>query len=116
MGVVRFQKLSPDCYDMIDQSLKEATERSTTVTSSKSAGRRSSTMLRNGHLEEWISTLAQGGGPKKIFQYCVNPNSSNQILYLRAIQGHSGDDAVDPAVQDNVLLPRTSTTSGTRMS
>ena len=33
-----------------DQSLEEATEQSTTVTSSKSAGRRSSTMLHSGYL------------------------------------------------------------------
>ena len=39
-------------------------------------------------------------------QYCVNPNSSNQFLYLRAIQRHSGDGVVDPALQDNVLLPK----------
>ena len=37
-------------------------------------------------LEDWISKLAKGGGAKKIFQYCVNPNSSNQVLYLRAIR------------------------------
>ena len=30
----------------------------------------------------------------------------NQFLYLRAIQGHSGDNAVDPALQDNVMLPK----------
>ena len=35
----------------------------------------------------------------------MNPNSSNQSLYLRAIQGHSGDNAIDLALQDNVLLP-----------
>ena len=57
-------------------------------------------------LEDWISTLAKGGGAKKRFQYCVNPNSSNQFLYLRASQGHSGDNAVDPTLQDNVLLPK----------
>ena len=71
-------------------------------------------------LEDWISTLAQGGGAKKRFQCCVNPNSYSQFLYLRAIKGHSGDNAVDPALQDNVLLPKdlpcTSTTSGTRMN
>ena len=55
-------------------------------------------------LDDWISALAKGGGAKKRFQYCVNPNSSNQFLYLRAIQGHSGDNACDPALQDNVLL------------
>ena len=42
---------------------------------------------------------------KKIFHYCVNPNSSNQFLYLRSIQGHSGNNAVDLALQDSVLLP-----------
>ena len=52
-------------------------------------------------LEGWISTLT---GAKKLFQYCLNPNSSNQFLYLRAIQGHSGVNAIDPELQDNVLL------------
>ena len=56
-------------------------------------------------LNDWISVLAKGGGAKKRFQYCLNPNSSNHLLYLRAIQGHSGDNAVDPELQDNVLLP-----------
>ena len=32
-------------------------------------------------------------------------NSSNQFLYLRAIQRHSGGIAIDPGFQDNVLLP-----------
>ena len=36
----------------------------------------------------------------------MNPNSSNQFLYFRAIQGHSGDNAIDFASQDNVLLPK----------
>ena len=57
-------------------------------------------------LEGCTATLAKGGGAKKIFQYCVKPNSSNQSLYFRAIQGHSGDKVVDLALQDNVLLPK----------
>ena len=57
-------------------------------------------------LEDWISIPAKGRGAKKRFQYCVHPNSSNQFLYLRAIQGQSGDNVVDPALQDNVLLPK----------
>ena len=61
---------------MINQSLEEATEQSTTVTSSKS------------------------------FQYCVNPSSSDQFLYFPAIQLHSGDNAVDLASQGAVLLPK----------
>ena len=38
----------------------------------------------------WISFLAKGGGPKKRFQYCLNPDSSEHFLNFRAIQGHSG--------------------------
>ena len=55
---------------------------------------------------DWISILAKGGGAKKRFQHCVNPNSSNQFLYLRAIQGHSEENAIDPTLQDNALLPK----------
>ena len=57
-------------------------------------------------LEDWISTLAKGGGTKKRSQYCLNPNSSKHFLYLRAIEGDSGESAIDPALQDNVLLPK----------
>ena len=35
----------------------------------------------------------------------MNPSSSKHFLYFRAIQGHSGSNVVDPALQDNVLLP-----------
>ena len=41
----------------------------------------------------------------KRFQYCLNPNASKHFLFFRSIQGHSGDNLVDPAMQDNVLLP-----------
>ena len=52
-----------------------------------------------------IKSGKKAGGVKKRFQYFVNPNSPYQFQYFRAIQGHSGDSAVDPALQDNVLLP-----------
>ena len=48
--------------------------------------------------------MAGGGGNKKIFQYCADP-SGQEILYLRALQGHSGRNPIDPTVQDNVLIP-----------
>ena len=38
-------------------------------------------------IQAWISFLAKGGGQKKRFQYCLNPNSSEHLLYFRAIQG-----------------------------
>ena len=44
-----------------------------------------------------------GGGNQKIFQYCTDP-SGQEILYLRALQGHSGRNPIDPSLQDNVLI------------
>ena len=54
--------------------------------------------------EMWKSTMAEGGGNKKRFQYCTDP-SGQEILYLRALQGHSGRNPIDPSLQDNVLIP-----------
>ena len=53
--------------------------------------------------EMWKSTMAKGGGNKKTFQYCTD--SSGEILYLRALQGHSGRNLVDPSLQDHVMIP-----------
>ena len=54
--------------------------------------------------EKWKSELAGGGGHKKRFQYCTDM-SGQEILYLRALQGHSGRNPIDPSLQDNVLIP-----------
>ena len=54
--------------------------------------------------EMWKSTKAKGGGNKKRFQYCTDP-SGQEILFLRALQGHSGRNLIDPSLQDNVLIP-----------
>ena len=48
--------------------------------------------------------MAGGGGNKKRFQYCTDP-SGQEILYLRALQGHSGRNPIDPTLQDKVLIP-----------
>ena len=37
----------------------------------------------------WKSKMAGGGGNNKRFQYCTDP-SGQEILYLGALQGHSG--------------------------
>ena len=47
--------------------------------------------------------MAKGGGNKNIFQYCTDP--SGEILYLRALQGHSARNLIDPSLQDNALIP-----------
>ena len=54
--------------------------------------------------EMWKSTMAKGGGNKNIFQCCTDP-SGQEILDLRALQGHSGHNLIDPSLQDNVLIP-----------
>ena len=46
--------------------------------------------------------LAAGGGSKRRYQYC--PDDSGTILHLRALQGHSGSNLVDPTLQDNVVI------------
>ena len=59
---------------------------------------------QHGSDEEWKNTKAGGGGNKKRFQYCTDP-SGQEILDLRALQGHPGRNLIDPSLQDNVLIP-----------
>ena len=54
--------------------------------------------------ELWKSRMAGGGGNKKIFQCCTE-KWGQKMLYLRALQGHSGRNPIDPSLQDNVLIP-----------
>ena len=48
--------------------------------------------------------MAGGGGNIKRFQYCKD-SSGQEILYLRALQGHAGRNPINLALQDNVLIP-----------
>ena len=52
--------------------------------------------------DRWKSCLAAGGGSKRRYQYCSD--NSGRILYLRALQGHSGNNLIDPTLQDNVVI------------
>ena len=58
--------------------------------------------IQNWSDDRWIACLAAGGGPKRRYQYCSDNLGS--IIYLRALQGHSGSNLIDPALQDNVLI------------
>ena len=49
----------------------------------------------------WKACLA-AGGEKRRYQYCTNV--SGIIIYLRALQGHSGRNLIDPSLQDNVIV------------
>ena len=46
--------------------------------------------------------MAAGGGFKRRYQYCSD--NLETIIYLRALQGHSGSNLIDPSLQDNVLI------------
>ena len=52
--------------------------------------------------DRWKACLAAGGGSKRRYQYCSD--NSGTILYLRALQGHSGSNLIDPTLQDNVVI------------
>ena len=52
----------------------------------------------------WKSNMTGGGGNKKRFLCCTD-SSGQEILYLRALQGHSGRNPIDPSLQDDVLIP-----------
>ena len=52
--------------------------------------------------ERWKVCLAAGWGWKWRYQYCSD--NSGTILYLRALQGHSGSNLIDPLLQDNVII------------
>ena len=65
--------------------------------------------LRDHHLQiqnwsddRWKACLAAGGGSKRRYQYCSD--NLGTIIYLRALQGHSGSNLIDPTLQDNVLI------------
>ena len=52
----------------------------------------------------WKSKMAGDRGNKKRFQYCTD-SSGQELLYLRALQGHPGRNPIDPSLQDNLLIP-----------
>ena len=47
--------------------------------------------------------MTRGRRNKKRYQYCTD--SSEIIVYLRVLQGHSGRNLVDPTLQNNVVIP-----------
>ena len=50
--------------------------------------------IQNWSGDRWKACLAAGGGSKRRYQYCSD--NSGTILYLRALQGHSGSNLIDP--------------------
>ena len=47
--------------------------------------------------------MGGGGGNKKRYQYCTD--DSGTFVHVRALQGHSGCNLIDPTLQDNVIIP-----------
>ena len=50
----------------------------------------------------WKACMAAGGGVKRRYQYCTD--DSGIIVYLRALQRHSGRNLIDLSLQDNVVI------------
>ena len=55
------------------------------------------------HVWRKVEKMTRVGGNKKKSQYCTD--SSGAILYLRALQGNSGRNLIDPTLHDNVIIP-----------
>ena len=53
--------------------------------------------------DRWKACLAAGGGAKRRHQYCTD--GSGIIVHLRALQGHSGRNLINPSLQGNVTSP-----------
>ena len=58
--------------------------------------------IQNWSDDRWKACFAAGGGSKRRYQYCSD--NLETIIYLRALQGHSGSNLIDPTLQDNVLI------------
>ena len=58
--------------------------------------------MKNWFDDRWKACLAAGGGSKRRNQYCSD--ISGTILYLSALRGHSGNNLIDPTLQDNDSL------------
>ena len=54
--------------------------------------------------DRWKACLAAGGGSQRRYQN--DTDISGTIVYLRALQGHSGRGLIDPSLQDNVIIQR----------
>ena len=93
-----------DCFDTILQYFEKKTEQ---LNSGSWHGlfRSEFTSSQHWSIRTWLNYLQKRGGPKKRYQYCVDPYSANTILYFRTMQGHSGGKHRNPTLQDNVLLP-----------
>ena len=63
--------------------------------------RNHSSQVQHGSDERWKACLAAGGSSRRRYQYCSD--NSGRILHLRALQGHSGNNLIDPTLQDNVV-------------
>ena len=58
--------------------------------------------IQNWSDDRWKACLSAGGGSKRRYQYCSDNLGS--IIYLSALQGHSGSNLIDLALQDNVFI------------
>ena len=56
-------------------------------------------------IRTWLSYVQRGGGPRRDISIAWIFILLRPFSYLRAIQGHSGGEQINPKLQDDVLLP-----------
>ena len=59
-------------------------------------------LIQNWSDDRWKACLAAGGGSKRRYQYCSD--NSGTIFYFRALQRQSGNNLIDPTLQDNEVI------------
>ena len=97
------------------RDFEESDQSSSTLSNSTTRGRRTSSILEDQEFssesvstnndwsdDRWKACLSAGGGAKRRYQHCSD--ISGTIVYLRALQGHSGRSLIDPSLQDNVII------------
>ena len=64
--------------------------------------RKHSSQVQHWSDDRWKVCSAAGGGSKRRYNYCFDDLGT--IIYLRAFRRHSGNNLIDPTLQDNVVI------------
>ena len=89
-------------YDQVIEECEKIIRRYGILVRRNDAAIRHYSALVNSQMD--ISSGKMWRTKEKVSMFFLNPNYPQKFLYLRAMQGHSGS-TINPALQDNVLLP-----------
>ena len=104
IGERKWTDIEPEDYSLIAYPVSKTTEYSSSSWSSTSRRWWSDWVLEITGVSSERSCAFSTLVWCKVEEYCTDP-SGPEILYLRALQGHSGRNLIDPSLQDNLLIP-----------